>query len=678
MMEAVHVTGRPFSLPSPTSPSLAITRETNNNIINNNGTSSSSSLIPKKRPSKSHVPAACVNCQKAHLACDVARPCKRCVQSGREDTCFDVQHKKRGRPRRRDRQNISSRMSSSLNESIYSSPLSSTSSTSITGETKSISNGLLTPGLVRSSFSMTRPPGDHSDKDPVEKSMITVFLSMDVCCARVSDESLDMLGIYPHEFAHRSLYDFILPEHADRLARIHRCLLDNVNRHEKRMLPPTQRTTSECFSSTSPNILLNIANGSLTLKEPLGFKTPNGSHLILNSRFYLGGGLGSDLFVSSSLEDLYIVCLATLEGTPLSHTSILHQPPPPPPPPPPPITTTVTASSFSSSITSPIQHQQNRTIIIESPPTVPSTPTPTPTIGYRPYPSIFNTTTTTPTLNSATTTAPNPITSLLEHTSISPAVAALFDTATTVSTTPTTITAASTITSSNSSTRLEYMIPSQRTPSPFYPPTSPSCNILNNRDIDKSIIMQHQPVSSSSSDHPHHDESSMKSSPSPSITSTSQVLNSSITPSYSSLPTTPIISSHTSMAKEHDDASRKSRPIKTPRVKLPRPEDCLFAPTEEDDRQRRRNSKDHLEWNHPREMYLRKTTSSRLLSAQANSIMGNWFPYQSPSSAMVAAVRSATSHPSSSSSLNPVATHHRIPSINSRIPSHQRPFVQRR
>ncbi|KAI7850242.1 hypothetical protein BDC45DRAFT_250114 [Circinella umbellata] len=497
---------------------------------------------------------------------------------------------------------------------------------------------------------------------------------MDVCCARVSDESLDMLGIYPHEFAHRSLYDFILPEHADRLARIHRCLLDNVNRHEKRMLPPTQRTTSECFSSTSPNMLLNIANGSLTLKEPLGFKTSNGSQLILDSRFYLGGGLGSDLFVSSSLEHLYIVCLATLEGTPSSHTSILHQPLPPFPP----ITTTVTASSFSSSTTSPIQHQQHQTIIIESPPTVPSTPTPA--IGYRPYPSIFNTTTTTPTLNSTTTTAPSPITSLLEHTSVSPAVAALFDTTTTVSTTPTTTTTASTITSSDSSTRLEYMIPSQQTPSPFYPPTSPSCNILNNRGIDNSIIMQDQPVSSSPSDHHHHDESSMRSSASPSTTSTSQVLNSSITSSFSSssLPITPIISSHTSMAKEHDDTSRNSRSIKTPRVKLPRPEDCLFGSTEEDDRQRRRNSKGHLEWNHPREMYLRKTTSSRLLSAQANSIMGDWFPYQSPSSAMVAAVRSATSHPSSSSSLNPVATHHRIPSINSRIPSHQRPFVQRR
>ena len=127
--------------------------------------------------------------------------------------------------------------------------------------------------------------------------------------------------------------------------------------------------------------------------------------------------------------------------------------------------------------------------------------------------------------------------------------------------------------------------------------------------------------------------------------------------------------------QEHDDLSRNPRAVAgTPRVKLPRPEDCLLA-TEEEDRWRRRNSKESLVWQHPREMYLRETTSSRLLSAQANSVMGSFFPYQSPSSAMVNAVKYATPLPTSS--LNPVATHHRIPSIYSRIPPLS-PFVPRR
>ncbi|KAF2208969.1 hypothetical protein CERZMDRAFT_118657 [Cercospora zeae-maydis SCOH1-5] len=58
------------------------------------------------RKSKAHVASACINCKRAHLSCDVNRPCSRCVSTGRQDTCFDVQHKKRGRPRLRDDANF--------------------------------------------------------------------------------------------------------------------------------------------------------------------------------------------------------------------------------------------------------------------------------------------------------------------------------------------------------------------------------------------------------------------------------------------------------------------------------------------------------------------------------------------------------------------------------------------
>ncbi|KAK1141175.1 hypothetical protein N8T08_009342 [Aspergillus melleus] len=56
--------------------------------------------IPQKptRRTKAHVASACVNCKKKHLGCDPARPCRRCVLSGKEATCVDVTHKKRGRP----------------------------------------------------------------------------------------------------------------------------------------------------------------------------------------------------------------------------------------------------------------------------------------------------------------------------------------------------------------------------------------------------------------------------------------------------------------------------------------------------------------------------------------------------------------------------------------------------
>ena len=50
------------------------------------------------RRTKAHVASACVNCKKKHLRCDAARPCRRCISTGKEATCQDVEHKKRGRP----------------------------------------------------------------------------------------------------------------------------------------------------------------------------------------------------------------------------------------------------------------------------------------------------------------------------------------------------------------------------------------------------------------------------------------------------------------------------------------------------------------------------------------------------------------------------------------------------
>lgn len=36
------------------------------------------------RKSKAHVASACVNCKRAHLSCDVNRPCARCIASGKQ------------------------------------------------------------------------------------------------------------------------------------------------------------------------------------------------------------------------------------------------------------------------------------------------------------------------------------------------------------------------------------------------------------------------------------------------------------------------------------------------------------------------------------------------------------------------------------------------------------------
>ncbi|PYH82279.1 hypothetical protein BO82DRAFT_64943 [Aspergillus uvarum CBS 121591] len=50
-----------------------------------------SPALPHKLPrrTKAHVASACVNCKKKHLGCDPARPCRRCVLSGKE-VCHPV------------------------------------------------------------------------------------------------------------------------------------------------------------------------------------------------------------------------------------------------------------------------------------------------------------------------------------------------------------------------------------------------------------------------------------------------------------------------------------------------------------------------------------------------------------------------------------------------------------
>ncbi|KAI8589713.1 hypothetical protein BDZ88DRAFT_417069 [Geranomyces variabilis] len=53
---------------------------------------------PQHPRTKSYVHKACVSCKTSHVACDVTRPCQRCVRSGKADSCIDAERKKRGRP----------------------------------------------------------------------------------------------------------------------------------------------------------------------------------------------------------------------------------------------------------------------------------------------------------------------------------------------------------------------------------------------------------------------------------------------------------------------------------------------------------------------------------------------------------------------------------------------------
>ncbi|KAI9024296.1 hypothetical protein CLU79DRAFT_746487 [Phycomyces nitens] len=341
-----------------------------------------SPTMPTKRGYKSHVPSACINCKKAHLACDVSRPCKRCVSLNKTDTCQDIKHKKRGRPKLRDSKSSQSQGPNGKYEVMYGtihmpafSATSATYSSSASyehepatptpGHTSSISfiheplESFQTPKKIRPATSSpqqspkpiqpsqpSQPPQPPQPpqlptlapapyppfplflpaelqplftnvllEPPVKEDhqTVTVFMSMEVCCARISDEVTEAWGYYPQELAHRSFYDFVSSKDSDRLACLHRLLLDNATDVAKQSDPsyhlsqPTERTTSDLFHRTDPLLLATPAKGSSRFSDTIHIKKRSGETELYEVIVFLGGGFGADLHSVGTLTRLYIV-----------------------------------------------------------------------------------------------------------------------------------------------------------------------------------------------------------------------------------------------------------------------------------------------------------------------------------------------------------------------------------
>ncbi|GAA5797338.1 hypothetical protein HPULCUR_002719 [Helicostylum pulchrum] len=149
--------------------------------------------------------------------------------------------------------------------------------------------------------------------DSIVDENLTIIMSMEVCCAKVSNDTIKCWGYYPQELAHRSFYDFISPKDSDRLARLHRLLLDNAMDTIKHTasttvpLPPTERTTSLLFSNTDQTILSVIANGSRSFSDSIHIKKRCGEYELYKVVVYIGGGLGADLYDITSFSKQYIV-----------------------------------------------------------------------------------------------------------------------------------------------------------------------------------------------------------------------------------------------------------------------------------------------------------------------------------------------------------------------------------
>ncbi|KAI7904502.1 uncharacterized protein BX663DRAFT_484639 [Cokeromyces recurvatus] len=307
--------------------------------------------LSNKRGYKSHVPSACINCKIAHLACDVSRPCKRCVSLKKTDTCQDIQHKKRGRPTKR-QEAINKKSNDSilingpsasyeiLHDAIRTSTVSnnnnnkqcSTSVISFANESiESFKQSTTTQQLnlnTTSSFllptntieSLSNTTFQQSQSSLVFNNLtttnnyhdtiipyLTIILSMEVCCAKVPDDTIQYWGYYPQELAHRSLYDFISPKDNDRLAQLHRLVIENVVNDNQLALLPTEGSTSDLFRHFDLSTLCIKAKGARSFADTIHIKKRSGEFELYKVVVYIGGGLGADLYDPSTFSKLYIV-----------------------------------------------------------------------------------------------------------------------------------------------------------------------------------------------------------------------------------------------------------------------------------------------------------------------------------------------------------------------------------
>ncbi|RCH95698.1 hypothetical protein CU097_013431 [Rhizopus azygosporus] len=304
----------------------------------------------QKKGHRPHVPSACINCKIAHLACDVSRPCKRCVTLKKEDTCQDIIHKKRGRPKRREQKPYAN--SEYTYEIIYGTietPAivshnrkddSSTTSTekleiktanqpNVDQQTLSILQPIQTSALTlpqedqqpflidQLNMFNTTTVNDEVNNDiqsPLqnkEGKEITLILSMEVCCAKVPNGIYNAWGYYPQELAHRSLYDFISPKDNDRLSQLHRLLLDHIAKttNQGSIVPSTERSTSLLFESVDEAKLKEIASGSKLYSDTIHVRMRSGEYKLHEVVLYIGGGLGADLYNQTTLSKQYIVAI---------------------------------------------------------------------------------------------------------------------------------------------------------------------------------------------------------------------------------------------------------------------------------------------------------------------------------------------------------------------------------
>ncbi|KAH8656764.1 hypothetical protein BGZ61DRAFT_486536 [Ilyonectria robusta] len=187
-----------------------------------------------QRKTKGHVASACVPCKRTHLRCDAQRPCSRCITNGKDYSCVDMQHKKRGRPRRRDDRDTR------YDPSQFPHPQDAAARRPLSIYPSG--GGAMGSGEPMPPRYLERAPAADANSYAVPSSIAArvpepvAFLNMKMEFAKVSPVFADAIG--GANIQGRSLGDIVVPAERERVLAIRSQLLEEQTRKEPNYLPP--------------------------------------------------------------------------------------------------------------------------------------------------------------------------------------------------------------------------------------------------------------------------------------------------------------------------------------------------------------------------------------------------------------------------------------------------------
>ncbi|KAI9842503.1 MAG: hypothetical protein M1837_007097 [Sclerophora amabilis] len=256
-----------------------------------------SSRVPRR--AKAHVASACVNCRKAHLACD-------------QESCVDVQHKKRGRPRLRDEREPRLEPTRSAfappqqsmrppPASPSFSPRSSVSTQATAGSYRVLRAQTELPSPVqRSGVGYGLPSSDvdvafHTSATQQPQSprlshgpnLATAFLNMDLVIEKSTPSFQATVG---HEggLVGRQIADLVIPSDRDKISRLKRELEDERGSRDPVYLPPIYGDgDSTAIQRVLESEIERVTRRAVERRVELTFLTPNRRQRTLSARVML-------------------------------------------------------------------------------------------------------------------------------------------------------------------------------------------------------------------------------------------------------------------------------------------------------------------------------------------------------------------------------------------------------